>query len=83
MNSQTILTSVSVANQTAVPSQIRHLWGVKPGDKLLWSIDSEAKQVTLRLAPPSWGSYMKGLGKHTWKEDAQTYVKTFRTDRVR
>lgn len=81
MYSQSILTSISEANQTAVPSLARKLLELKPGDKLLWDLNPSNKTVTLKPAPNKWGNYMKGLGKGLWKKDAQTYINEIRTDR--
>ncbi len=83
MNPQTVSTSLSSANQTAVPSTVRQLLELQPGDKLLWRIDPELKQITIKPAPRQWGTYMRGLGKQVWQgEDAQEYVKKLRTDRT-
>lgn len=81
MQTQSILTNISVANQTAVPSEIRKLWQIKPGDKILWTLDPKTKTVGLQPVPAAWGAYMRGLGKNTWPKDATAYVKTLREDR--
>lgn len=81
MDQQTILTSMSVANQTAVPSQVRRLLNLKKGDKLLWKIDASKKTISITPAPVNWGKYMRGLGNKTWTEDSQKYVSALREDR--
>lgn len=80
MQMQSILTNISIANQTAVPSQIRKLWQLRPGDKLLWNI-KEPDSIMITPLPARMGSYMRGLGKNVWPQDAQKYVKTLREDR--
>lgn len=82
MNIQTITTTLSTANQTAVPSKIRNLWELQAGDKLLWEIEPKKKIVKIKPTPSRWGSYMRGLGKQMWSNiDANKYVQNLRRDR--
>lgn len=81
MDHSTVLTSMSVANQTAVPSRVRRLLKLKHGDKLVWRIDQSKKTISISPAPTNWGTYLRGLGKKVWTEDAQTYVARTRQDR--
>lgn len=82
MNLQTITTTLSTANQTAVPSKIRNLLELQAGDKLLWEIEPKKKIVKIKPTPSRWGSYMRGLGKKVWSDiDANKYVQNLRQDR--
>lgn len=82
MNSQTISTTISIANQTAVPSLIRRQLGLKPGDHLLWEIDPPNAAVKVKPAPRLWGKYMRGLGKNVWAgTDTAKYIKSLRKER--
>ena len=83
MNSQIISTTVSEANQTAIPSMVRKYLDLQSGDKLIWEIEDMGKTVRIKLAPAKWGKYMKGLGQKLWTDiDAQKYVKDIRKDRI-
>lgn len=74
--------TVSVSNQTAIPSLIRKILGLKPGDRLLWKIDKAEKIVKLKPLPRLWGTYMRGLGKEVWEGiDVEKYIKEGRKDR--
>lgn len=82
MNLQTISTTLSIANQTAIPAKVRSLLKLHAGDKLLWEIEPINKVVKIRPAPAKWGSYMRGLGKGAWRGiDANKYVQSLRQDR--
>jgi len=81
MQIQTVSTTVSKVNQTAVPSIVRRVLDVSAGSKLLWSLN-ENNTVTLKPAPKKWGSYMRGVGKGTWSGlDIDKYVRGLRVDR--
>ena len=82
MNSQIISTTLSIANQTAVPSSVRKMLDLKPGDKLLWEMETERKLIKIKPAPKKWGKYMRGLGKNIWIDtDTDKYIKDLRRDR--
>lgn len=82
MNLQIVSTTVSEANQTAVPSLIREKLDLKPGDKLLWELSKSEQTVKLKPAPRLWGQYMRGLGKTSWAgTDTKKYLKKLREDR--
>lgn len=82
MNSQTTITTVSNANQTAVPSPVRRLLQIQPGDKLIWEVDIGKKIAKIKPSPSKWGSYMRGLGKQVWSGISTTsYVQKLRQDR--
>ena len=82
MNLQTVISTISEANQTAVPSLIRKKLDLEPGDKLLWELESGSKSVKLTPAPKQWGKYMRGLGKQVWKNtDTESYIHKLRQDR--
>jgi bifunctional DNA-binding transcriptional regulator/antitoxin component of YhaV-PrlF toxin-antitoxin module len=82
MNLQTIVTTLSSVNQTAVPSIVRKYLSVLPGDKLIWQIEAENKTVKITPAPSKWGQYMRGLGKKVWEGvEAVKYVNDLRQDR--
>lgn len=82
MNSQITTSTVSSANQTAVPALLRSILGLKQGDKLIWNIDSITKTAKVKAAPRDWGSYLSGLGKNIWKDvGVEKYIKEGRRDR--
>lgn len=82
MNSQIISTTLSIANQTAVPSLVREMLNLRPGDKLLWEMEKEKKLIKITPAPKKWGKYMRGLGKNIWIDtDTDKYIKVLRRDR--
>lgn len=82
MNIQISSTTVSEANQTAVPSLVRAKLDLKPGDKLLWEISNNEQVVKLKPSPRLWGKHMRGLGKTVWtKTDSKKYLNKFRQDR--
>lgn len=82
MQTQTVTTTVSSANQSAIPSGVRKTLGLKPGDKLFWQIEPKKKEVKVKAAPKKWGDYMQGLGKEVWKGiDTDKYLKESRKDR--
>lgn len=80
MNSQMTTTTISSANQTAVPSNVRKKMNIKAGDKIVWQIGNDG--VTIKILPSDWGSYMKGLGKEVWKGvDVKKYIEDGRKNR--
>lgn len=82
MNSQTVSTTLSEANQTAVPSLVRKLLMIQTGDKLIWRVEPEKKTVRISPIPSRWGGYMRGLGKQIWSGiEAEEYVNKLRQDR--
>lgn len=82
MNLQTTITTLSNANQTAVPSYVRRLLQIQAGDKLIWEIEPGKKIAKIKTAPSKWGSYMRGLGKQVWSGISTTrYVQKLRQDR--
>lgn len=82
MNSQIISTTLSIANQTAVPSLVRKMLNLKPGDKLLWEMETVRKLIKIKPFPRKWGKYMRGLGKNIWiNTDTDKYIKDLRRDR--
>lgn len=83
MNSQIDSTTVSIANQTAVPSLVRKYLDIRSGDKLLWEIEPGEKRVIVKPSPKLWGKYMKGLGKKIWAGvNTKDYINKLRKDRI-
>ena len=76
----TTLTTISIVNQTAVPSLVRKILKVKQGDKLLWQIDESAKTVIVKEAPKDWGDYLLGAGKGVYN-NVDEYIEDLRRDR--
>lgn len=76
----TSLTTISDANQTAVPSLVRKALNVKQGDKLVWQIDQTSKTVVVKEAPKDWGLYLLGSGKGVYG-NVEKYVDELRRDR--
>ena len=74
------LTTISEANQTAVPSLVRKTLNVKQGDKLVWQVDKSSRTVVLKEAPKDWGTYLLGAGKGVYG-DVQKYMDDLRRDR--
>lgn len=82
MSLQTVSTTLSSANQTAVPSLVRRLLKIQAGDKLIWQVEMEKKTVRISPIPSKWGGYMRGLGKQIWSgTEATKYVNKLRQDR--
>ncbi len=82
MGLQIASSTISEANQTAVPSLIRSSIGAKPGDKLIWQLEPGKKTAKIKVAPQDWGNYLSGLGKEVWKGvDVDKYIKQGRRDR--
>lgn len=82
MEIQTVSTTISVANQTAVPAPVRKKLNLKPGDKLLWQVDEKTQIAKVTTLPRKWGTYMRGLGQETWKGlGVDKYIKDGRKDR--
>lgn len=76
----TTLTTISGANQTAVPSLVRKTLNVKQGDKLVWQIERTSKTVLVKEAPKDWGSYLLGSGKGVYP-NVEKYINDSRKDR--
>lgn len=74
------LTTISVVNQTAVPSLVRKILKVKQGDKLVWQIDESSRTVIVKEAPKDWGTYLLGAGIGAYG-DVQKYIDDLRRDR--
>ncbi|OGM27063.1 hypothetical protein A3D00_05685 [Candidatus Woesebacteria bacterium RIFCSPHIGHO2_02_FULL_38_9] len=82
MNLQTVSTTISGANQTAVPSLVRKLLDLNSGDRLIWKVEPEKKSVNIKVVPRNLGDYMSGLGKDVWEKiDVEKYIKESRKDR--
>jgi bifunctional DNA-binding transcriptional regulator/antitoxin component of YhaV-PrlF toxin-antitoxin module len=82
MDIQTVSTTISNANQTAVPSLLRKLLDLKPGDTLFWKVNKKTKEVIIKQGPRKWGDYMSGLGKELWQGiDVDEYIREGREDR--
>ena len=82
MDLQIVSTTVSRANQTAVPSLVRKILKVKKGDKLIWSINKNTKAVQVKTQIKDLGTYMSGLGKDIWEGvDVEEYIREGRQDR--
>ena len=82
MDLQSVNTTISGANQTAVPSSVRKILDLKPGDKLNWKVDKKAKTISLKPVPRLWGTYMRGRGKEIWKGvNVEEYIRAGRQDR--
>ena len=79
---QTVSSTLSKSNQFAAPALLRKLLEIEAGDKILWNIDPVKKTAQVKPAPKDWGIYMRGLGKHLWKDvDVEEYIKEGRKDR--
>lgn len=82
MDSQMISSTVSEANQTAVPALVRRLLEIKSGDRLIWRTEINESIVKVKRAPREWGKYMKGLGGNLWRDSkANKYLSDIRADR--
>lgn len=82
MDSQIISTTISIVNQTAIPSLVRKKLELKPGDKLLWEVFPGSEKVVIKPSPRLWGTYMRGLGKNVWSNiSPNRYIKQLRKDR--
>ena len=83
MSLQIKSSTISERNQIAVPALLRSILGLKPGDKIIWSIDSKNKTAKVKAAPRDWGNYLSGLGKDLWKGvDVEEYIREGRQDRT-
>lgn len=83
MDIQTVSTTISNANQTAVPSQVRRKYKLTAGSKLLWKINPHNDTIQIRVLPKKLGTYMRGLGKEVWKGiDVDEYIREGRQDRT-
>lgn len=78
---QTVLTTISNAYQTAVPSVVRKILNVKRGDKLVWRIHRDTKTVVVKEAPKDWGAYLQGAGKGVYG-NVKKYMEDLRRDRA-
>lgn len=77
------LTLISSRNQTVVPAKVRHILGLKPGDKLTWKIVKVGNEpkIIAEKEPKSWAAYTRGLGKYTWKNiNVDEYIKNLRQE---
>jgi len=82
MNIQTVTTTISSANQTAVPSYVRKSLNLKAGDRITWRVDKNSKKADITVLPQNWGTYMRGLGKEIWEGvDTDNYIKELRRGR--
>lgn len=84
MQTQSVTTTISKANQTAVPSKVRCSLNLQSGDTLVWQLPTHAKNQTVKIKPTprKWGQHMKGLGKELWQDiDTEEYVADLRHDR--
>ena len=59
----TTTSTVSAANQTALPSLVRKSLNLKSGDKLIWEVDTNSQQVKVKAAPKDLVSDLLGSGK--------------------
>lgn len=75
-------TSLLHLPEADLPAAVRRALRLKPGDKLVWRVNSQATLVSVEPAPRKWGQYMKSLDANEWKGvDAQEYVNDLREDR--
>lgn len=82
MNLQIASSKLSKSNQLAAPALLRKYLDLKPGDKIIWSIDPAQKTAKVKAAPKFWGTYMSGLGSNVWKGvNVEKYIRDLRKDR--
>lgn len=63
------ISRVTVQGQVAVPSSVRTMCGIKPGDKFVWYIDRQTKEVSILIQRPENGEKVSGLTlKTTYRE---------------
>jgi len=77
--SPTTISTVSSANQTALPSLVRKSLKVKSGDKLMWEIDHKTGKVNVKAAPRDLVAYLHGSGKGVYG-NVDNYIKELRDE---
>ncbi len=75
----TTTSTVSAANQTALPSLVRKSLNIVGGDRLIWEIDNKLGQVNVKAAPKDWVAYLRGSGKGVYG-NADKYVNKLRSE---
>ncbi|KKQ84425.1 MAG: hypothetical protein UT08_C0018G0031 [Candidatus Woesebacteria bacterium GW2011_GWB1_38_8] len=72
--------TVSSQGQVVIPSHARKRLGLKPGSKIILSVETKGKipKAILEPQPESWVSYVTGLGKGLWGK-GEKYVEKERT----
>lgn len=67
--------TVSSQGQVVIPSNVRKLWGVKPGHKLILDINKHHPQAvaTISPQPTSWVDRVKGIAKGAYG-DVDKYI---------
>lgn len=74
-------TTLSTANQTAVPSGIRNLLKMTPGDKLTWYVEKNG-DIKIKISPKNFVDKYYGIGKSLYDgTNAQEYINQLRQDR--
>ncbi len=56
---------VSGKYQIVIPKRVREALGLRPGDKLLISVEDD--RAVLRLRPESYSEHLRGLHKELWQ----------------
>lgn len=80
----TVQTStVSDKYQTVVPTAIGKVLGVKRGQKITWTLQSNSPWPAASVTPAKidWAKALRGIDKTTWKGiDAQEYINKLRDE---
>ena len=75
----TTISTVSAANQTALPSLVLKSLNIVGGDRLIWEIDNKLGQVNVKAAPKDLVAYLRGSGKGVYG-NADKYVNKLRSE---
>lgn len=75
----TTISTVSIANQTALPSLVRKSLNIKKGDRIIWEVDGKSQQVKVRAAPRDLVAYLHGSGKGVYG-NVDKYIKQLRDE---
>ncbi len=74
--------TVSSQGQVVIPSSARKKLGLKPGSKLIMSVEEKGiiPKAILEPQPDSWVKKIKGLGRGIWGDDANEYINKQRNE---
>jgi len=75
----TTISTLSSANQTALPSLVRKSLNLKSGDRIIWEVDSKTQQVKVMAAPRDLVAYLHGSGKGVYG-NVDKYIKQLRSE---
>ncbi len=69
--------TVSSANQTAIPALVRKSLGVQSGDRIVWEVDTAKSRAYVKPVPKDWVTYLRGAGRGTYG-NPDVYIKELR-----